>query len=128
MVFARVNTGIHTSALANSLDKRDCLIGPHRSPWIVTVLLEIEHQQHTRARPNRRVSLCPRTGDNTQEMICLSNRIACIAIMIGSPKQSRLQRPQLSVEIFGVPREGRVRRFMNYADNPLTFNRREVRP
>src|ERR1043166_4016858 len=64
-VFARINTGIHTGALANPFDKGDCLIGPHRSPGIVTVPLEIKHQQNAGAGPKCGVSLCPGTGNHT---------------------------------------------------------------
>src|SRR4029077_16797770 len=126
MVFARVNTGIYTSALANSLDKRHCLIGPHRSPGIMTVLFEIEYEQDTCARSHRRISLCPGTGDNTEEMISLPNWITSVSVVIRSPEQSRLQRPHLPVQILWVANEGRIRRFVNRTNNALTFHCGEI--
>src|ERR1043166_455788 len=90
MVFAGINTGIHTGALANAFNERNCLIRPHRSARIVAVFLEIEYQQNARARPNCGVRLRPGTGDNTQEMIGLPNGITSVCVMICSPEQSRL--------------------------------------
>src|SRR5882757_5697203 len=117
MVFARINTGIYTGAGANPFGKRDCLIGAHRSPGIVTILFEIEYQQDTCARPHRGIGLCPGTGDNTEEMISLPNWITSVSVMICSPEQSRLQRPHLPVQILWVANGGRVRRFVNDTDD-----------
>src|SRR5262249_43605312 len=64
-IFAGINTGVHTGALENAFDKRECLIGSHRSPGIVTIFFDIEYQQNARAGPNCRVSSRPGTGHNT---------------------------------------------------------------
>src|SRR6266446_8662506 len=128
MIFARIDTGIYTGALANAFGKGDCLIGTHRSPRIVTVFFEIEHQQDTCARSHRGIGLCPGTGDNTEEMISLPNWITSVSVVIRSPEQSRLQRPHLPVQILWVANEGRIRRFVNYTHDALTFHCGEIGP
>jgi hypothetical protein len=61
MIFAGINARIYTGTFANSLNKRDRLINPHRAAGIMTILLEIKDQQNTRAsRP--RIDLRPRAG------------------------------------------------------------------
>ena len=61
MIFAGINAWIHAGALANSLNKSNCLINPHRATGIMTILFEIKDQQNTRAS-RRRISLRPRAG------------------------------------------------------------------
>src|SRR5438270_13855572 len=102
MVFPRINAGIYTGARANAFDKRDCLIGTHRSPGIVTILFKIEYQQDTCARSHRGIGLCPGIGDNTYEMISLPYWITSVAVVIRSPEQSRLQRSHLPIRIVRV--------------------------
>src|SRR5438552_18991077 len=128
MVFARIDTGIHTGAFTNALNKRNGLIGPHRSSGIVTIFLEIEYQQDTCARSHRGIGLRPGTRHNTEEMISLPNWITSVSVVIRSPEQSRLQRPRLPVQIFWVANEGRIRRFMNNADDALVSHCGEIRP
>ena len=61
MIFAGINARIYAGALANSFNKSDRLINPHRATGIMTILLEIKDQQNTRAsRP--RIDLRPRAG------------------------------------------------------------------
>src|SRR6476620_8853152 len=47
MVFARINPRIYTGARSNAFNKRDGLVGAHRSTGIMTVLFEIKYQQDT---------------------------------------------------------------------------------
>ena len=122
MVFARINTGIYTGARPNAFDKCDSLVGAHRSPGIMTIFFEIEYEQDTCARSHCRIGLCPRSGDNTEEMISLPNWITSISVVICPPEQSRLQRSHLAIQIFRVTNEGWVGGFVNYAHNALTFH------
>src|SRR4029077_17169388 len=65
MVFARINAGIYTGARANAFDKRDRLVCAHRSPGIMTILFEIEYEEHARAGSPRGIGLCQGTGNDT---------------------------------------------------------------
>src|SRR5438132_480060 len=60
-------------------------------------------------------------------MIGLPNRITCIGIVVRTPEQTGLERSHLSVQIFRVACERRVRGFMNYADDALAFHRAKIR-
>ena len=59
-------------------------------------------------------------------MISLPNWITSVTVVICSPEQSRLQRPHLPVQIFWVANEGRIRRFVNYTHDALTFHCGEI--
>ena len=61
MIFAGINARIYAGTLANSLNKSDRLINPHRATGIMTVLLEIKDQQNTRPSHGR-IDLRPRAG------------------------------------------------------------------
>ncbi len=61
MIFAGINAGIYAGPLANSLNKSNRLIDPHRAAGIMTILFEIEHQQNTRASRSR-IHLRPCAG------------------------------------------------------------------
>ena len=66
MVFAGVNTGIHTCALADPLDEGNRLIRSHTSARIMTVLFKIEDQQHTRL-VHERYPTCESAGSPAPE-------------------------------------------------------------
>ena len=60
-------------------------------------------------------------------MISLSNRIACVGVVIRSPKQAGSQRTHLPVQIFSVALKRGISGFMNHADDAFAFHRVEIR-
>src|SRR5438105_10681073 len=82
-IFAPVNARIFSGALLNALDETRGLIDAHGAAGIVSVSLEIEHEQNA-ARLNGGAT--PVRRDNAEEMFRLANRIGGVAEMIGAPE------------------------------------------
>src|SRR5205085_6358825 len=115
-IFASVNAGIFSGALLDALDETRGLIDAHGPAGIVSVSLEIEHEQNA-ARLNGGAT--PVRRDNAEEMFRLANRIGGVAEMIGAPEESGARCRRLARPVIGVSIKARIGRFMNHADNAL---------